>query len=68
MRSAIFVSFTVLTLTVGAFAQLTFSNTPLILLTGSSEPAIAFDNDGNMALTGLSWLTFGTNFWGEPLG
>jgi hypothetical protein len=69
MRSAIFVAFTLLTLTVGAFAaQLTFSNTPLTLPTGSSEPAIAFDNDGNMALTGLSWLTFGTNFWTGSFG
>jgi hypothetical protein len=69
MRSAILVSFTVLTLTVGVFAaQLTFSNTPLILPTGSSEPALAFDNHGNMALTGLSWLTFGTNFWTGSFG
>jgi hypothetical protein len=69
MRSAIFVFFTLLTLSVGAFAaQLTFSNTPLVLPTGSSEPAIAFDNDGNMALTGLSWLTFGTNFWTGSFG
>jgi hypothetical protein len=56
-------------LSLGALAApLTFSNTPLILPTGSSEPAIAFDNDGNMALTGLSWLTFGTNFWTGSFG
>jgi hypothetical protein len=72
MRSA-----TPLTITLFAFlllslcavaAPLTFSNTPLILPSGSSEPAIAFDKDGNMALTGLDWLNFGTNFWTGSFG
>jgi len=72
MRSAIFLSLTVLVLLAVTLeaqaAPLTFSNTPLIVPDGSSEPAIAFDNDGNMALTGLSWLTFGTNFWTGSFG
>lgn len=70
MRSAIFLSLTLLVfvaLSLGAYGA-SFSNTPLILPTGSSEPAIAFDNDGNMALTGLGWLNFGTNFWTGSFG
>jgi hypothetical protein len=72
MRSSFFFSLTIvalLALTLGAFAApLSFSNTPLTVPDGSSEPAIAIDNNGNMALTGLSWLTFGTNFWTGSFG
>ena len=72
MRSSSFFSLTIvalLALTLGAFAApLSFSNTPLTVPDGSSEPAIAIDNNGNMALTGLSWLTFGTNFWTGSFG
>ena len=72
MRSATLMTVSILTfftLTLGALAApLTFSNTPLILPTGSSEPAIAIDQDGNMALTGLDWLNFGTNFWTGSFG
>lgn len=68
MRSAILVALTLPILTLAALAQLTFSNTPLIVPTGSSEPAIAFDSEGNMALTGLDWLNFGTNFWTGSFG
>jgi hypothetical protein len=49
-------------------ATLTFTNTPLITTDGSSEPAIAISSSGTMALTGLSWLEFGTNFWTGPFG
>jgi hypothetical protein len=72
MRSSSSFSLTIvalLALTLGAFAApLGFSNTPLTVPDGSSEPAIAIDNNGNMALTGLSWLTFGTNFWTGSFG
>lgn len=72
MRFTTLLAATVLTflaLTVGALAApLTFSNTALILPSGSSEPAIAFDENGNMALTGLGWLNFGTNFWTGSFG
>src|SRR4029077_4116347 len=72
MRSSSFFSLTIvalLALTLGAFATpLSFSNTPLTVPDGSSEPAIAIDNNGNMALTGLRWLTFGTNFWTGSFG
>jgi hypothetical protein len=72
MRSSSLFGLTIvalLALTLGAFAApLSFSNTPLIVPDGSSEPALAIDNNGNMALTGLSWLTFGTNFWTGSFG
>ena len=42
---------------------LTFSNTPLLLPRGSSEPEIAF-NGHLMAITSLGWLfPFGTQLW-----
>ena len=46
----------------------TFSNTPLLLGDGDSEPAISIDPNGTMAMTALSWLTFGTNLWSGPFG
>src|SRR5206468_4860238 len=49
-------------------ASLTFTNTPLLTPDGNSEPAIALSPSGTMALTGLSWLQFGTNFWTGPFG
>ena len=47
---------------------LTFTNTTLATPDGNSEPAIALSSTGTMALTGLSWLEFGTNFWTGPFG
>ena len=47
---------------------LTFSNTPLLLPFGSSEPEIAF-NAGLMAITSLSWLApNGTQLWTGNFG
>ena len=58
-----------------------FSNTPLIATwnggvptapnansTGDSEPAIAFGNDGRMAVDGLAWLPFQVNLWTGRFG
>ena len=61
----------------------TFSNTPLIATgalppgfttaptansTGDSEPAIAFANDGTMAVDGLGWIPFQVNVWRGVFG
>ncbi len=47
---------------------LTFSNTPLLLPKGSSEPEIAFNGDF-MAITSLGWLfPFGTQLWTGDFG
>ncbi len=51
-----------------AKATLTFNNTPLLRPDGSSEPAIWIDGTGTMAISGLSWLTFGTNYWSGAFG
>jgi hypothetical protein len=48
--------------------KLSFVNTPLLRPEGDSEPAVAIGRDGMMALTGLNWLTFGTNLWVGPFG
>lgn len=45
-----------------------FSNTPLLLDDGSSEPAISIHSNGTMAMTALSWLTFATPLWSGPFG
>lgn len=46
----------------------TFSNTPLLLPIGSSEPEIAF-NGHLMAITSLGWLfPFGTQLWTGDFG
>jgi hypothetical protein len=59
-----------------------FTNTPLISTlpisgvttapnansTGNSEPAIAFSNDGAMAVDGLAWLPFQVNLWTGQFG
>jgi hypothetical protein len=51
---------------------LTFSNTPLIVPEGDSEPAISLASNGTMAITGLQWLFnpnfFGTHLWTGPFG
>jgi len=51
-----------------AATTLTFTNTPLVTPDGNSEPAITIAPNGTMALTGLSWLEFGTNLWTGPFG
>src|SRR6266576_2311690 len=35
---------------------------------GDSEPAIAFANDGTMAVDGLAWLPFQVNVWKGTFG
>src|SRR5437667_3758422 len=52
----------------GASASIAFSNTPLFLASGSSEPAVTIGLDGTTAFTSLSWLTFGTNVWKTSFG
>jgi hypothetical protein len=48
--------------------NLTFSNTPLLLPIGSSEPEIAF-NGHSMAITSLGWLfPFGSQLWTGNFG
>jgi hypothetical protein len=51
---------------------LTFTNTPLSLPEGGSEPAITIASDGTMAMTGLQWLFdpsfYGTHLWTGPFG
>ncbi len=51
--------------------SLTFSNTPLTVPEGESEPAISIAGNGTMAITGLQWLfsdPFGTHLWTGPFG
>jgi hypothetical protein len=48
--------------------SLTFTNTALLRPDGDSEPAIAIGPANVMAVTGLSWLGFGTNLWTGPFG
>src|SRR2546427_10529835 len=52
-------------------SSITFSNTSLLLRSGSSEPAGTIGPDGTTVFTSLSWITFGTNvrkttFGGSP--
>src|SRR5437899_12928299 len=46
----------------------TFSNTALLLDSGSSEPAVTIGPDGTNDFTSLSWITFGTNVWKTAFG
>jgi hypothetical protein len=48
--------------------SLTFSNEPLLVPEGGSEPAIAIGTNGLMGITSLRWLLFGTNLWTGPAG
>jgi hypothetical protein len=51
-----------------------FTNTPLLLTDGSSEPEISIDNHGTMGMVSLQWLfdpspnAFGTHLWSGPFG
>lgn len=47
---------------------LTFTNTPLLRPTGSSEPAISIATNGAMAITGLGWDEFFTHLWTGSFG
>src|SRR5437868_14033538 len=54
---------------------LNFSNTPLVTLTGDSEPMISIGANGTMAVAALSWLPpsisgvgFASNLWTGPFG
>lgn len=48
--------------------SLNFTNTPLVRSDGDSEPAISIDGTGSMAISGLSWTLFNTNYWSGPFG
>ena len=48
--------------------SIAFSNTPLLLNSGSSEPAVTIGPDGTTVFTSLSWITFGTNVWKTAFG
>jgi hypothetical protein len=52
--------------------SLTFSNTPLTVPEGESEPAISIAGNGTMAITGLQWLfdpaAYGTHLWTGSFG
>ena len=47
---------------------ITFTNTPLLVPNGSSEPAVTIGADGTMVLSGLSWQLFQTNIWKGTFG
>jgi len=51
-----------------ATSSITFSNTSLLLSSGSSEPAVTIGPDGTTVFTSLSWITFGTNVWKTAFG
>jgi hypothetical protein len=52
--------------------SLSFSNTPLTVSEGDSEPAISIASNGTMAISGLQWLfdpsSYGTHLWTGPFG
>jgi hypothetical protein len=45
-----------------------FSNIPLIVQNGSSEPAVAIDANGDVVFSALSWQLFQTNIWTASFG
>jgi hypothetical protein len=49
-------------------STITFSNSALVLDSGSSEPAVTIGPDGTTVFTSLSWITFGTNVWKTAFG
>ena len=58
--------------TATAGPSLSFTNTPLLLPDGSSEPEISIGGDGTMGMVSLQWLfnpaAFGTQLWTGPFG
>jgi len=71
----VFVVITTMVTSVSAatsLGSLTFSNTPLTVPEGESEPAISIAGNGTMAITGLQWLfdpaAYGTHLWTGPFG
>jgi hypothetical protein len=48
--------------------SLIFTNSPLLLENGTSEPEISIADNGTIGIVGLSWLTFGTNLWTGSFG
>ena len=52
----------------GTTSTITFSNSALLLNSGSSEPAVTIGPDGTTVFTSLSWITFGTNVWKTSFG
>jgi hypothetical protein len=64
---AAFLSGGILAVAATAPGSLTFSNLPLPIPAGASEPAIAIGRDGTVAISGLQWFPagspFGTALW-----
>src|SRR6266566_9592338 len=52
----------------GSASAISFSNTALVLTSGSSEPAVTIGSGGTTVFTSLSWTTFGTNVWETSFG
>src|SRR5256712_13199751 len=52
----------------GSASAITFSNTALVLASGSSETAVTIGPGGTAVFTSLSWITFGTNVWKTSFG
>src|SRR3989442_6844964 len=51
-----------------ATATTSFTNVPLIVSNGSSEPAVTIDAGGNVVFSALSWILFQTNIWKASFG
>src|SRR3989442_7728140 len=49
-------------------ATTSFTNVPLVVSNGSSEPAVTIDAGGNVVFSALSWILFQTNVWKAPFG
>jgi hypothetical protein len=47
---------------------LSFSNTPLLLPNGDSEPAVSVLSSGTLVVSALSWQLFQTNIWKGTFG
>jgi BNR repeat protein len=70
--------FLVLTMTAGlvipgtSLAVVPFTNTPLTVAEGDSEPAISIAANGTVGISGLQWLFdpnfFGTHYWSGSFG
>src|SRR5690349_9904813 len=69
----LFLSFASVSRSATVPGSVAFSNLPLIIPEGASEPAIAIGSDGTVAISGLLWGfftggPFGTNLWTGPRG
>lgn len=55
-----------------SLAVVPFTNTPLTVAEGDSEPAISIAANGTVGISGLQWLFdpnfFGTHYWSGSFG